>query len=306
LSCNHDLESTSSSTTSNNGHASVRRRFLNLLRFTTSRPSAAVRFSRQHSSANRSNSCSSSKISAQPTYSIAPSSPIHDNGSVTSSSAIIKDEFIESIVASANEHVINIIPSTTMIYLSSHIDENYLETCLLCYHDYSLEQFEHLTLCSHSYCQTCLRSYLKLEITEGRVTLNCPQSDCPERFHPSDISRILQHQPDLIGKYEQFMVRRVLQSIADTRWCPAPDCGFAVIASGYASCPEIQCLRPGCNTSFCYHCKAIWHPNKTCEDAAREKSSTKFRTGSFISLGSAQTSRMNSIINRNLLFSVFN
>ena len=84
------------------------------------------------------------------------------------------------------------------------------------------------------------------------------------------------------------MVRRVLQSITDTRWCPAPDCGFAVIASGYASCPEIQCLRPGCNTSFCYHCKATWHPNKTCEDAAREKTSAKIRSGSFISLASAQ------------------
>lgn len=191
------------------------------------------------------------------------------------------------MVASANEHVVNIVP-TTIVTPSS--GENFLETCLLCYHDYSSEQFEHLSLCSHSYCRTCLRSYLKLEITEGRVTLNCPQSDCPERIHPCDISRILQHQPELIGKYEQFMVRRVLQSIADTRWCPAPDCSFAMIASGYASCPEIQCLRPGCNTSFCYHCKATWHPNKTCEDAARDKPSGKLRSGSFISLASAQQS----------------
>ncbi|CAF0863326.1 unnamed protein product, partial [Didymodactylos carnosus] len=63
---------------------------------------------------------------------------------------------------------------------------------------------------------------------------------------------------------------------------------FAAIASGYASCPEIQCLRPGCNTSFCYHCKQLWHPNQTCEDAAREKStSNKLRSGSFISIISA-------------------
>lgn len=27
-------------------------------------------------------------------------------------------------------------------------------------------------------------------------------------------------------------------------------------------------MRPGCNTSFCYHCKQHWHPNITCEDAA--------------------------------------
>jgi hypothetical protein len=276
---NYFLEHSNSSATSNNNNGGVRRRFLNLLRFTASRPSAAVRFSRQHSTSTTSNSC---QISKQKHSSLTLSSPLHDNNSITSSSAIIKDELIESVVASANEHVINIIPSTT------NSGDHSLETCLLCCHDYSSEQFEHLTLCSHSYCRTCLKSYLKLEITEGRVTLNCPQNDCPERIHPCDIYRILNNLPELISKYEQFMVRRVLQSIIDTRWCPSPDCGFAVIASGYASCPEIQCLRPGCNTSFCYHCKATWHPNKTCEDAAREKTSTKIRSGSFISLASAQ------------------
>ncbi|CAF4296564.1 unnamed protein product [Rotaria sp. Silwood2] len=264
--------------TSNNGNESVRRRFLNLLRFTTSRPSSSVRFSRQRD-------IKSSKQQQQQQQNFSTIS-IHDNGSITSSLAFMKDELIESVAASANEHVINIIPSTTTNQLNDN--NNNIETCILCCHEYPLEDFERLTLCSHSYCRTCLKSYLKLEITEGRVTLNCPQSDCPERIHPSDISRILEKHPDLISKYEQFMVRRVLQSIADTRWCPAPDCGFAVIASGYASCPEIQCLRPGCNTSFCYHCKAIWHPNKTCEDAAREKISTKIRSGSFISLASAQ------------------
>ncbi|CAF1288908.1 unnamed protein product [Adineta ricciae] len=273
------ISSQKSSNSNGTGNAR-RRRFFNLLRFTVSRPAAAVRFSRQHST---NNSCGSSKQQAY----LAATSLTHENATSTllsSSPTTIKDDLIESVAASANEHVVNIIssPSTTI-----NINENSLETCLLCCHEYSSEHFEQLSLCSHSYCRTCLKSYLKLEITEGRVTLNCPQNDCPERIHPSDISRILQNQPDLISKYEQFMVRRVLQSIADTRWCPAPDCGFAVIAAGYASCPEIQCLRPGCNTSFCYHCKATWHPNKTCEDAARQKTSRKLRSGSFISLASA-------------------
>jgi E3 ubiquitin-protein ligase RNF19A len=72
----------------------------------------------------------------------------------------------------------------------------------------------------------------------------------------------------LIQKYEEFMLRRVLVTIPDTRWCPAPDCTYAVIASGCANCPQLFCMRPNCNTSFCYHCKQYWHPNLTCEDAA--------------------------------------
>ncbi|KAL7677693.1 hypothetical protein ACOME3_003932 [Neoechinorhynchus agilis] len=69
------------------------------------------------------------------------------------------------------------------------------------------------------------------------------------------------------------MVRQVLQNIQHTRWCPAPDCTFAVI--GNSQCPIIECLRPGCNTFFCYFCKRRWHPGLVCT----EQKSTK--TGFF-------------------------
>lgn len=85
---------------------------------------------------------------------------------------------------------------------------------------------------------------------------------------PPLLSHQQQNWPSLIQKYEEFMLRRVLVTIADTRWCPAPDCTYAVIASGCANCPQLYCTRPNCNTSFCYHCKQYWHPNLTCEDAA--------------------------------------
>lgn len=54
---------------------------------------------------------------------------------------------------------------------------------------------------------------------------------------------------------------------------------YAVIAAGCASCPKIKCERPGCDSYFCYHCKAAWHPNQTC-DSARAKRSSNLRTSS--------------------------
>jgi len=30
---------------------------------------------------------------------------------------------------------------------------------------------------------------------------------------------------NLVQKYEDFMLRRVLAVDPDTRWCPSPDCG---------------------------------------------------------------------------------
>ncbi|XP_022251100.1 E3 ubiquitin-protein ligase RNF19A-like [Limulus polyphemus] len=93
----------------------------------------------------------------------------------------------------------------------------------------------------------------------------CPE--CTEPLHPNDIRKILNDE-FAIAKYEKFMIRRVLVTDIDARWCPAPDCGYVVIATGCASCPKLKCDRPGCDTFFCYHCKQEWHPNQTC-DAAR-------------------------------------
>lgn len=83
-----------------------------------------------------------------------------------------------------------------------------------------------------------------------------------------DIRRVLSERPTMFEKYESFMVRRVLLMDPDTRWCPAPDCSYAVIAAGCASCPRLQCGLDTCRMEFCYHCKEKWHPDQTC-DAAR-------------------------------------
>lgn len=100
-------------------------------------------------------------------------------------------------------------------------------------------------------------------------------------MHPSDIQTLLKNHPSVISKYEDFMVRRVLLGDSDSRWCPAPDCGFAVIATGCASCPRLKCERPGCNLLFCYHCKAEWHPDATCDDARKaRRSPTRQTSGS--------------------------
>lgn len=76
--------------------------------------------------------------------------------------------------------------------------------------------------CSHRSCADCLRQYLRIEISESRVNICCPE--CAERFNPHDIQMILGDRA-LMEKYEEFMLRRWLVSEPDCRWCPAPDCG---------------------------------------------------------------------------------
>ncbi|NXA45501.1 RN19A ligase, partial [Nothocercus julius] len=148
--------------------------------------------------------------------------------------------------------------------------------CPLCLLRHSKDRFPDIMTCHHRSCVDCLRQYLRIEISESRVNISCPE--CSERFNPHDI-RLILNDDILMEKYEEFMLRRWLVADPDCRWCPAPDCGYAVIAFGCASCPKLTCGREGCGTEFCYHCKQIWHPNQTCDAARQERAqSLRLRT----------------------------
>ncbi|KOC63990.1 E3 ubiquitin-protein ligase RNF19A [Habropoda laboriosa] len=169
--------------------------------------------------------------------------------------------------------------------------ENGLMKCPLCFAELPVEFFPVVQSCHHRSCYDCFQQYLKFQISESRVNIACPE--CLEPLHPNDIRMILNDQTQL-EKYEDFMVRRVLAVEPDARWCPAPDCSFAVIASGCASCPKLRCERPGCDSYFCYHCKARWHPNQTC-DAARAQRTQYYERSSSLSFSQSDSQHKDDI-----------
>ncbi|VDN05755.1 unnamed protein product [Thelazia callipaeda] len=141
--------------------------------------------------------------------------------------------------------------------------------CPLCFIRQPLMNFPRISCCNHRSCKSCLVQYLQVEIMESRVQLTCPE--CSELLHPTDIYSLMEHCPELIEKYETFALRRVLMMDPDARWCPAPDCTYAVIATSCAACPELRCERPGCGALFCYHCKGPWHASQTCDEARKAR-----------------------------------
>jgi len=154
-----------------------------------------------------------------------------------------------------------------------------MRECSLCLIEYSSDQFPSIKNCDHRFCVGCLQQYVRIEIQEGRVNLKCPQ--CIEILHPNDIEMLVGGDQALLYLYESLMLRRVLAADPDTRWCPAPNCTFAVVATGCASCPKINCERDGCDSSFCYHCKAEWHPNQTCDMARAQRQPIRSSSVSF-------------------------
>ncbi|XP_062265745.1 E3 ubiquitin-protein ligase RNF19A [Platichthys flesus] len=177
----------------------------------------------------------------------------------------------ETFQDKTSEHSLPGVASTSSVSISEHLE------CPLCLLRHVRDRFPDIMTCPHRSCADCLRQYLRIEISESRVNISCPE--CAERFNPHDIRMILGDRA-LMEKYEEFMLRRWLVGEPDCRWCPAPDCGYAVIAFGCASCPKITCGREGCGTEFCYHCKQLWHPNQTC-DSARQQRAQHLRLRSF-------------------------
>jgi len=100
--------------------------------------------------------------------------------------------------------------------------------CTLCALQQPRSCFARVTgACGHYACVDCLRRYLSIEIMESRVNVECPA--CPERLHPNDIRRLLGNEAaELLCKYEEFALRRLLVHDPDARWCPAPDCGYVI------------------------------------------------------------------------------
>ncbi|KAL6486269.1 hypothetical protein MHYP_G00056610 [Metynnis hypsauchen] len=161
--------------------------------------------------------------------------------------------------------------STGVLSLSSSSQEQLLEhlvECPLCLLSQPRGHFPRLSSCPHRACADCLRQYLRIEISESRVGIACPQ--CPEALAPPDVRAILDDSA-LLERFEEFQLRRFLAADPDTRWCPAPDCSYAVIAYGCAECPKLSCGREGCDTEFCYHCRQLWHPDQTCDQARRQR-----------------------------------
>uniref|UniRef100_A0A8D0HG47 RBR-type E3 ubiquitin transferase n=1 Tax=Sphenodon punctatus TaxID=8508 RepID=A0A8D0HG47_SPHPU len=187
------------------------------------------------------------------------------NGGVDGIASI---ESIHSEMCTDKNSIFSTCTSSDNGTTSSNKQSGEFMECPLCLLRHSKDRFPEIMTCHHRSCVDCLRQYLRIEISESRVNISCPE--CSERFNPHDI-RLILNDDILMEKYEEFMLRRWLVADPDCRWCPAPDCGYAVIAFGCASCPKLTCGRDGCGTEFCYHCKQIWHPNQTCDAARQER-----------------------------------
>uniref|UniRef100_A0A8R1HLH4 RBR-type E3 ubiquitin transferase n=2 Tax=Caenorhabditis japonica TaxID=281687 RepID=A0A8R1HLH4_CAEJA len=142
-----------------------------------------------------------------------------------------------------------------------------MSECGICCEFVPNDYFRKLSACQHAYCKICLRKHISFAIRESRTEIPCP--GCSAQIHPNDVRNYCHQTPELLQKYEDFSLRAALIKIPDTRWCPAPDCGFAIIVPNGSKCPKITCQRPECKTEFCFDCQKEWHQGRSCRDTEK-------------------------------------
>jgi len=135
--------------------------------------------------------------------------------------------------------------------------------CLICDEEYTIDNIYLLDNCNHRYCRDCLEQMLKTKINDGKVQdVRCPDPRCNVQIDYNQIRQIIRDN-DIFAKYEQFNLKRALESMPDLRWCPRPGCQNAMIGS--PDMPMMICSNETCRFSFCFVCKEEWHADISCE-----------------------------------------
>jgi hypothetical protein len=158
------------------------------------------------------------------------------SGTMSNTDEILPQTFFRRMSASFNMNSLvtnppSVLPAIHDVNSTNTNDDNYIHSitttitnlnnntneCEICYLS---NECENLQMCKHNFCHSCLQIYLIDKIRNGCPgLLECPHNDCKQVIHPNDIKRIL-NDNRMYERYETFMLKRVLQKMPDTRWCP--------------------------------------------------------------------------------------
>ena len=159
------------------------------------------------------------------------------------------------------DHPLLVIPSlieyneskATEVFLSSRFD------CEICFLTELGSNCIKLRTCPHVFCKLCTRSHIISKIADGMVNkVDCLASECKELIPPDIIQSLV--PSDVFKRYDELLLQRTLDTMADIVNCPRQSCLCATIKEEDSD--MIVC--PRCKFSFCCLCKRTWHGISPC------------------------------------------
>lgn len=138
-------------------------------------------------------------------------------------------------------------------------------TCPICLDCDSPSQ--RLPCCQFEICQFCIDQIIETNISEGRVFMPCPNTDCKKALTRDFILRFVRDN-DTRTKYERFRINQ--ENDPSKKTCP--NCCLITERDGL---PEYKSKAPtpqnysitcdNCSFQWCFSCHSPWHEGISCQ-----------------------------------------
>ncbi|XP_015517528.1 E3 ubiquitin-protein ligase RNF14 [Neodiprion lecontei] len=139
-------------------------------------------------------------------------------------------------------------------------------TCKICFSEISGRHCSEITKCGHIYCKDCMRQYISLRISEGKVnSICCPEHKCNTEITPDLVKELV--SPEIYERYERLLLKVTLDSMSDIIYCPRSSCQYPVTRDG----EDTLATCANCFYNFCAFCRKVYHGVAPCAMNSQEQ-----------------------------------
>ncbi|CAJ2663279.1 unnamed protein product, partial [Trifolium pratense] len=140
--------------------------------------------------------------------------------------------------------------------------------CAICMDEKPIEEMFENRNCSHTFCETCVGSYLAAKIKENIAMVKCPDPNCNDILEPNDCISII--PKDVFERWENALCENLVLG-SQKFYCPFNDCSAMLVNDGNEVVTVSEC--PHCHRLFCAQCKVSWHAGVDCTEFQSSKNS---------------------------------
>jgi ariadne-1 len=175
-------------------------------------------------------------------------------------------------------------------------------TCEICYEDEPGLQ-TYAMKCGHRYCASCYSHYLSQKVQEEgeAARIQCPRDGC-HRIVDAKSLRLLV-EPKVQDRYNVLLTRTYVDDKENLKWCPAPECEYAVECPVkkrdlHRVVPTVRCTH---EHYFCFGCALADHQPSPCSLVKKwlKKCEDDSETSNWISANTKECPKCNSTIEKN-------
>ncbi|GAB7347581.1 hypothetical protein MBLNU459_g4464t3 [Dothideomycetes sp. NU459] len=157
--------------------------------------------------------------------------------------------------------------------------------------------------CGHRFCVDCYRQYLAQKIKEEgeAARIRCPGEGCNQIVDSKSLDALV--TDDLKKRYQDLLTRTYVDDKDNLKWCPAPNCVYAVDCAVKQKelakiVPTVHC---DCGHNFCFGCTLTDHQPTPCVLVKKwlKKCEDDSETANWISANTKECPRCNSTIEKN-------